>query len=98
MNSNTIFYLSFIVLILYTPLFSIEQMKNESNSIVKEKVDFFSNDSKFGVYPNTIAPSIENNTGSMSENISNNIQEIPLGIPVEKEYFEKLKEEAKDPI
>jgi hypothetical protein len=78
--------------------FSIEQMKNESNSIVKEKVDFFSNSSKFGVYSNTITLSFENNTGHMFKNISNNTQEIPLGMPVEKEFFEKLKEEAKNPI
>jgi hypothetical protein len=99
MDSNTIFYFSFIVLILYAPLFSIEQMENESNSIVKEKVDFFSNGSKFGIHSNTNAPSNENNIDHMSKNITrNNIQEIPLGIPVEKEYFEKLKEQAKDPI
>lgn len=98
MDSNILFYFSFIVLILYTPIFSIEQMENKSNSIVKEKVDFFSNGSKFGIRSNTIAPSIENNIDHMSKNTSNNTQEIPLGIPVEKEYFKKLKEQAKEKI
>ena len=98
MYSNTTLYFSFIVLIFYAPLFSIQQMETESNSIVKEKVDFFSNGSNLGIRSNTIAPPIESNTGLTSENTSNNTQEIPLGIPVEKEYFEKLKEQAKDPV
>jgi hypothetical protein len=35
----------------------------------------------------------------MFENTSNNTQEIPLVIPIEKEYFRKLKEQAKkDPL
>lgn len=100
MNLNTIWFFSSLVIIIYVPGMSIEQIENEPNlatSIIKTKINFFSkNGSNLGFQPNTISPSPENSINKILNNISNSTEEIPLGIPVEKEYFEKLKKEAKN--
>jgi hypothetical protein len=97
MNSNTILFFS-LVIIIYFPEMSMQQIENKPDtitSLLKPETNFFSkNGSNSGVQPNTISPPSENNITNVLNNISNSTEEIPFGIPVEKDYFEKLKKEA----